>query len=71
MVRLLAISPTPRLLLTRSPVQICLGEMVAHLPVPGGHITLARRFVSPAFGFALGWKYVDFSLLSRLVDAEY
>ncbi|GAA5920626.1 hypothetical protein JCM6882_009057, partial [Rhodosporidiobolus microsporus] len=38
-------------------VMICLGEMVAHLPVPGGHITLARRFVSPAFAFALGWNY--------------
>ncbi|GAA5983478.1 hypothetical protein JCM11641_005822 [Rhodosporidiobolus odoratus] len=38
-------------------VMICLGEMVAHLPVPGGHITLGRRFVSPAFGFAMGWNY--------------
>ncbi|GAA6044926.1 hypothetical protein JCM8097_004461 [Rhodosporidiobolus ruineniae] len=38
-------------------VMICLGEMVAHLPVPGGHITLARRFVSPAFSFAMGWNY--------------
>ncbi|GAA5910529.1 hypothetical protein JCM5296_003688 [Sporobolomyces johnsonii] len=38
-------------------VMIALGEMVAHLPVPGGHITLARRFVSPAFSFAMGWNY--------------
>jgi amino acid transporter len=27
----------------------CLGEMVSYLPVPGGHIKLAERFVSPAF----------------------
>lgn len=26
-------------------VMQCLGEMVSHLPVSGGHITLARRFV--------------------------
>ncbi|BGP18332.1 hypothetical protein JCM10213_008505 [Rhodosporidiobolus nylandii] len=38
-------------------VMICLGELVAHLPVPGGHITLSRRFVSPAFSFAMGWNY--------------
>ncbi|GAA6004169.1 hypothetical protein JCM10207_002464 [Rhodosporidiobolus poonsookiae] len=38
-------------------VMIALGEMCAHLPVPGGHITLARRFVSPAFAFAMGWNY--------------
>jgi amino acid transporter len=44
-------------ILMHSP-QVCLGEMVAHLPVAGGHITLARRFVSPAFGFTLGWKCV-------------
>ncbi|ORZ21469.1 amino acid permease/ SLC12A domain-containing protein [Absidia repens] len=35
----------------------CLGEMVAYLPVPGGHIKLAERFVSPAFSFAMGWNY--------------
>ncbi|BGP33941.1 hypothetical protein JCM10296v2_005750 [Rhodotorula toruloides] len=38
-------------------VMISLGEMIAHLPVPGGHITLSRRFVSPAFSFAMGWNY--------------
>ncbi|KAI8816718.1 amino acid permease [Fimicolochytrium jonesii] len=38
-------------------VMTCIGEMVAFLPVAGGHITLARRFVDPAFSFALGWNY--------------
>jgi yeast amino acid transporter len=37
--------------------QISLGEMIAFLPVPGGHIALAERFVDPAFSFAMGWNY--------------
>ncbi|OCB87113.1 amino acid permease [Sanghuangporus baumii] len=37
--------------------QISLGEMIAYLPLPGGHIRLAERFVDPAFSFALGWNY--------------
>ena len=43
--------------LTRYGVQISLGEMIAYLPLPGGHIRLAERFVDPAFSFALGWNY--------------
>jgi amino acid transporter len=31
--------------------------MVAFLPLPGGHITLAARFVDPAFSFTMGWNY--------------
>lgn len=38
-------------------VMISLGEMVAYLPIPGGHIRLAERFVDPAFSFAMGWNY--------------
>lgn len=38
-------------------VMISLGEMIAYLPIAGGHITLAARFVDPAFAFALGWNY--------------
>ncbi|KAG2188409.1 hypothetical protein INT44_001162 [Umbelopsis vinacea] len=38
-------------------VMNCLGEMVSYLPVPGGHIKLAERFVDPALGFAMGWNY--------------
>ena len=30
--------------------------MIAYLPVAGGHIKLAERFVDPAFAFALGWN---------------
>ena len=37
--------------------QVSLGEMVAFLPIPGGHIKLAERFVDPAFSFTLGWNY--------------
>lgn len=37
--------------------KVTLGEMVSYLPVPGGHLTLAERFVDPAFSFALGWNY--------------
>lgn len=34
-----------------------LGEMAAHLPVAGSFQTYAERFVSPSFGFAMGWNY--------------
>ncbi|KAI0704873.1 amino acid permease [Cytidiella melzeri] len=38
-------------------VMISLGEMIAYLPIPGGHIALAERFVDPGFAFAMGWNY--------------
>ncbi|KAF8203089.1 amino acid permease [Pholiota molesta] len=38
-------------------VMVSLGEMVAFLPIPGGHIKLAERFVDPAFSFTMGWNY--------------
>ncbi|KZT66151.1 hypothetical protein DAEQUDRAFT_482566 [Daedalea quercina L-15889] len=38
-------------------VMISLGEMIAYLPLPGGHIMLAERFVDPALSFAMGWNY--------------
>lgn len=31
--------------------------MVSHLPIAGGHITLARRFVDPALSLTMGWNY--------------
>ena len=41
-----------------SPIlKISLGEMMAYLPIAGGHITMADRFVSKGFGFLLGWNY--------------
>ncbi|RSH95793.1 hypothetical protein EHS25_000885 [Saitozyma podzolica] len=38
-------------------VMISLGEMIAFLPIPGGHIKLAERFVDPALSFTMGWNY--------------
>lgn len=34
-----------------------LGEMAAYLPVAGSFGEYGTRFVSPSFGFALGWNY--------------
>lgn len=34
-----------------------LGEMATYMPVSGSFATYARRFVDPAFGFAMGWNY--------------
>ncbi|KAL1738913.1 amino acid permease/ SLC12A domain-containing protein, partial [Schizophyllum fasciatum] len=38
-------------------VMVALGEMIAYLPIPGGHIKLAERFVDPALSFTMGWNY--------------
>ncbi|KAF8746248.1 hypothetical protein AX14_000046 [Amanita brunnescens Koide BX004] len=38
-------------------VMVSLGEMIAFLPIPGGHIKLAERFVDPALSFTMGWNY--------------
>ncbi|KAH0348249.1 dicarboxylic amino acid permease, partial [Aureobasidium melanogenum] len=38
-------------------VMVALGEMISHLPIPGGQFALASRFVSPAVGFGMGWLY--------------
>lgn len=38
-------------------VCFCVGEMVTLLPVMGGHLTLAGRFVDPAFSAAASWNY--------------
>lgn len=37
--------------------KISLGEMMAYLPIAGGHITMAERYVSKGFSFLLGWNY--------------
>ena len=34
-----------------------LGEMATYLPVAGSFGEYSRRFVSPSFGFAMGWNY--------------
>jgi amino acid transporter len=51
--------------------------MIAYLPIPGGHIKLAERFVDGAFSFTMGWNYwynwtiilpAELSAASVLVD---
>ncbi|KAJ6586419.1 amino acid permease/ SLC12A domain-containing protein [Mycena vulgaris] len=32
-----------------------LGEMMCYMPISGGYIHFAERFIDPAMGFALGW----------------
>ncbi|CED82715.1 amino acid permease [Phaffia rhodozyma] len=36
---------------------LALGEMISFLPIEGGHLTLAHRFVDPAWSFALSYNY--------------
>ncbi|KEI37867.1 uncharacterized protein L969DRAFT_89104 [Mixia osmundae IAM 14324] len=38
-------------------VMLCLGEMISTFPLPGGHISLAKRFGDPALAFTMGWNY--------------
>ncbi|EJD51922.1 hypothetical protein AURDEDRAFT_158765 [Auricularia subglabra TFB-10046 SS5] len=41
-------------------VMISLGEMVAFLPIEGGHIRLAELFIEPAWGATIGYFYCYF-----------
>lgn len=34
-----------------------LGEMAAYMPLAGGHVLYASRFVDKSLGFAIGWTY--------------
>lgn len=44
--------------------------MIAYLPVAGGHIKLAERFVDPAFAFALGWNlWYNWTVLISFINA--
>ncbi|KAJ7141760.1 amino acid permease/ SLC12A domain-containing protein [Mycena crocata] len=36
---------------------MCLGEMICYMPISGGYIHLAERFLDPALGFSLGWSH--------------
>jgi len=38
-------------------VMASLGEMVAHLPIAGGHVTLAKRFVDSSLSLTMGYNY--------------
>jgi amino acid transporter len=35
-----------------------LGELAVMYPVSGGFYTYSTRFISPSWGFAMGWNYV-------------
>ncbi|KAI1076652.1 proline permease [Whalleya microplaca] len=39
------------------PLNLCVAEMCAYLPIRGSIFELASRFVDPALGFAMGWTY--------------
>jgi len=39
-------------------VVYALGELAIMYPVSGGFYTYSSRFISPAWGFAMGWNYV-------------
>lgn len=51
------------------PLNLCVAEMCAYLPVKGTLFELASRFVGPALGFAMGWTY--FLAGAMLVCVEY
>lgn len=51
------------------PINLCVAEMHAYLPVRGSIFELAARFVDPALGFAMGWTYFYAGVM--LVCVEY
>ncbi|KLU91688.1 proline permease [Magnaporthiopsis poae ATCC 64411] len=51
------------------PLNLCVAEMCAYLPIRGSIFELSSRFVDPALGFAMGWTYFFAGLM--LVCTEY
>ncbi|KAI1336372.1 amino acid permease/ SLC12A domain-containing protein [Xylariaceae sp. FL0016] len=51
------------------PLNLCVAEMCAYLPIRGTIFELGSRFVDPALGFAMGWTY--FFAGTMLVCVEY
>ncbi|KAH7032701.1 amino acid permease [Microdochium trichocladiopsis] len=51
------------------PLNLCVAEMCAYLPIRGSIFELASRYVDPALGFAMGWTY--FFAGTMLVCVEY
>lgn len=51
------------------PLNLCVAELCAYLPVRGSIFELASRYVDPALGFAMGWTY--FFAGTMLVCVEY
>jgi amino acid transporter len=50
------------------PCNLAVGEMATYLPIRGSIFEFAKRYVDPAFGFALGWTY--FYTAAMLLCAE-
>jgi amino acid transporter len=50
------------------PCNIAVGEMATYLPIRGSIFEFAKRYIDPAFGFALGWTY--FYSAAMLLCAE-
>jgi amino acid permease len=44
-----------------------LGELAVLFPVPGSFIVYFGQFIDPAWGFALGWRYVLTLLAPRMI----
>jgi amino acid transporter len=44
-----------------------LGELAVLFPVPGSFIVYFGQFIDPAWGFALGWRYVLTLLAPRII----
>ncbi|KAI0017811.1 amino acid permease/ SLC12A domain-containing protein [Xylariomycetidae sp. FL0641] len=51
------------------PLNLCVAELCAYLPVRGTIFELASRFADPALGFAMGWTYLFAGTM--LVCVEY
>ena len=51
------------------PLNLCVAELCAYLPIRGSIFELASRFVDPALGFAMGWTYFFAGVM--LVCTEY
>lgn len=42
--------------------------MAAFLPIHGGHLSWAEKFLDPAAGFAIGWNYLYACLMFGCAD---
>ncbi|KAL8376617.1 hypothetical protein RB595_007633 [Gaeumannomyces hyphopodioides] len=52
------------------PLNLCVAEMCAYLPIRGSIFELASRFVDPALGFAMGWTYFFAGLMLVCTDTN-
>lgn len=50
------------------PCNLAVGEMATYLPIRGSVFEFGKRYIDPAFGFALGWTY--FYTAAMLLCAE-